>query len=618
MSTTTSPRPVVVPAPSRARTLVLARRGVSWPAAIAAILIAAGVALWWVSLSAIHLDRMTDIGMASVLPPATWASFVLVTAGCALAWRCENTVLLVMGILATILVLYGLGVLAEPTMRFATTWQHVGIADYIAQHGTVDPHIDAYFNWPGFFILSGFLSTVAGLHDIEPIARAAPLFYNAMYLLPLVAIGNALFSDRRVVWLGVWMFFVSNWIGQDYFSPQGLGFFFYLVVIAVLLRRFKGFPRARFSAGGRLRRRSGKRSRLTRNATIPADVASTGGQRVLLLAAILLIVVAIVGSHQLTPFALIGATAALTVIGWCRARTLWVAMLLITLLWAAYLATTYLSGHLAELTGQVGAVNTTVNASVGGRLHGSAGHEFIVKLRLVTILVLWFVAMLGFLRRARSGALVAGTLVLAVSPFPLLGLQSYGGEVLLRIALFSMPFMSLSAASLFVSARPGSRVTRPAWVALALFGVLLVTLFPFNRYGNERMDSYSKQELAAVNALYRIAPSGSALFAASWALPWRYREYADYYYYSSLTDRSPEVDLDDPDRARLAREVAKRLDVPGNTASFLVITNSTAAQSDLFGPWRPGAQLRLRQTLARSPLFRIVYQNPDAVVFQLK
>jgi hypothetical protein len=618
MATTTAPPPVTIAAPSRRATVLRSCGGIGWPVAIASLLLAAGVALWWLSLPAIHLERMTDVGLASVLPAGTWISFALVTAGCAIAWRQGSTVLLVVGILATILVLYGLGVLAEPTMRFATSWQHVGIADYIATHGTVDPQIDAYFNWPGFFILSGFLSSVAGLHDIEPIARVAPLFYNVMYLPPLVAIGTALFTDRRVVWLGVWMFFVSNWIGQDYFSPQGLGFFLYLVVIAVLLRRFKGFPRPRYTSGGRWRRRSGRRSRLTANATVPADLASTPAQRVLLLAAILLITVAIVGSHQLTPFALIGATAALTFVGWCRARTLWVGMLLITLLWAAYLAVTYLSGHLAELTGQVGAVDSTVNASVGGRLHGSSGHEFIVKLRLVTILLLWFVAMLGFLRRARSGALVVGAVVLAVSPFPLLGLQSYGGEVLLRIALFSMPFMSLAAASLFVPATRHRRITRPAWVALALFGVMLVALFPFNRYGNERMDAYSKQELAAVDALYRVAPHGSALFAASWALPWRYRHYADYYYYSSLTDRAPEIDLDDPDRARLVREVAKRLAAPDASEAFLVITNSTGAQSDLFGPWRPGAQVRLRETLAASTRFRVVYQNPDAVVFELQ
>jgi hypothetical protein len=614
MAITTAPPPVPVPVrePIRRVPPPRERREISPAAATAALLLVAGVALWWLSLPAIHLDRMTDVGLASVLPVGTWVSFALVTVGCAIAWREGSTVLVVLGILATILVLYGLGVLAEPTMRFATSWQHVGIADYIATHGTVDPQIDAYFNWPGFFILSGFLSSVAGLHDIEPIARAAPLFYNVMYLAPLVAIGNALFTDRRVVWLGVWVFYVSNWIGQDYFSPQGLAFFLYLVVIAVLLRRFKGFPRARHSGRGRWR------SRFTANATVPADLASTPVQAAVLLGAILLITVAIAGSHQLTPFALIGATAMLTFIGWCRFRTLWVGMLLITLLWGAFMAVTYLSGHLAELTGQVGEVNSTVNAGVGGRLHGSSGHEFIVKLRLVTILLLWFVAMLGFLRRARSGALVVGALVLAVSPFPLLALQSYGGEVLLRIALFSMPFMSLAAASLFVPPAGRRRLTRPAWVALALLGVLLVGLFPFNRYGNERMDAYTTQELAAVNALYRIAPPGSALFAASWALPWRYRHYADYYYYSSLTDRSPEIDLDDPDRARLAGEVAKRLAAPGASSAFLVITDSTEAQSDLFGPWGPGAQTRLREALTASPRFRIVYENPDAVVFRLQ
>jgi hypothetical protein len=310
--------------------------------------------VWFVSLSSIRLDEMTDIGIASVLPATTWIGMGLVTAGFAVAWRIGSTPLMAVGVLATILVLHGLGVLAEPTMRFASAWQHVGITDYIAEHGRVDPNIDAYFNWPGFFILGAFLTSTMGLDNIEPVARAAPLFYNVLYLLPLVAIGRALVADRRMVWLGVWLFYAFSWIGQDYFSPQGLAFFLYLVVLAVMLQWFKGIPRT-----GRLR------VRVAGRAAFVVDRPSTTSQRALLIAGMAVVALAIVGSHQLTPFALITTTAVLAFVGWDRLRLIPVAFLLMTLGWASYLAVTYLAGHFDEVTGSVGALNSTVSVGVG-------------------------------------------------------------------------------------------------------------------------------------------------------------------------------------------------------------------------------------------------------------
>jgi hypothetical protein len=562
--------------------------------------------VWFVSLSSIRLDEMTDVGIASVLPATTWIGMGLVTAGFAVAWRMASVPLMAAGVLATILVLHGLGVLAEPTMRFATAWQHVGIADFIAQHGEVDPNIDAYFNWPGFFILSAFLSSTMGLDNIEPVARAAPIFYNVLYLLPIVAIGRALLVDRRMVWLGVWLFYAFSWVGQDYYSPQGLAFFLYLVVLAVMLQWFKGIPRT-----GRLR------DRVAGRAAFVVDRPATTSQRALLIAGIAIVALAIVGSHQLTPFALVTTTAVLAFVGWDRMRLMPVAFLLMTLAWASYLAVTYLAGHFDEVTGSVGALNSTVSVGVGGRLKGSAGHEFVVHLRLVTMVVLWGLALFGFARRAWRGELSLGLFALALAPFLLVTMQSYGGEVLLRIALFSLPFMAFSIGLLFARSDGSSAMSPLALAALVGLAVIALAAFPLNRYGNERMDYYPRGELAATDALYRIAPEGSALFAASWSLPWRYRHYADYYYYSSLTDK-PGLDYDEPDPEKLAAAVAQRMGEAGPEHAFLLIAQSTAAQSDLFGPWKRGAQERLQRILLASPLFRVRYRNAAATVFELR
>jgi hypothetical protein len=117
--------------PGAQRGVRLSRPAVGWPTAIVVALMAAAVAIWFTSLPGIALRQMTDVGLASVLPAGIWISILLVSVGCAVAWWSESEALMATGILLTIFVLFGLGVLGEPTMRFATTYQHVGIADYI-------------------------------------------------------------------------------------------------------------------------------------------------------------------------------------------------------------------------------------------------------------------------------------------------------------------------------------------------------------------------------------------------------------------------------------------------------------------------------------------------------
>src|SRR5204863_379717 len=72
--------------------------------------------------------------------------------------------------------------------------------------------------------------------DLTGIASWAPVFFNLLDLAAAVFVFSALTRDRRVIWLGSWLFLIANWVGQDYFSPQAFAFFLYLVVIGCTLR----------------------------------------------------------------------------------------------------------------------------------------------------------------------------------------------------------------------------------------------------------------------------------------------------------------------------------------------------------------------------------------------
>lgn len=612
------------------------------PTTIAAMcLVVGGLVTWWLASSAIPLYSMTDLGLASVLPLGVWISFLLVALAFVLALRVGRDPPIVITIVATVIMLHGLSISVEPEMRFSMSWQHVGIADYLLTHGSVDPNLDAYQNWPGFFAFTAFLSATTGLRDLTPVIKWAPVFYNLLYLGPIVAIGRSLLGRTRVVWLAVWLFSVNNWIGQDYFSPQGLHFFAYLVVLAVLLQWFKGTTAAIAPTGPRLFHvRLWAVLARCRAANAPsasglANAPATASQRVALLGAIFLIFAAMVSSHQITPYALFLTTGALVIVGWCRLSTFPIIILLATLLWTAYLAAGYFAGHGGALVSQLGAITSIFRESLGDRLRGSPGHERIVQFRLAATALLWLLAALGLLRLVRRGRRAAlGLAAAAVAPFPLLVLQSYGGETLLRVSLFAMPFMAILAAC----ALAGLDRLQQSWrilATVALIGTIFIASFPFTRYGNERMDWFSTKEVAAVRDLYYLAPKGSVLASVTNDLPWRYIRYDDEYRTLTADPRrlravhppiaigpvvaeDESIDLGVRDRQLLVDQVVSRMAVRNGQQAYLIITRSQKADLDILGPWSPGLADRMVDILRSSASFRVIIDNGDAIVFRLQ
>jgi hypothetical protein len=218
-----------------------AERGRSWPslpivaealrggraglrrAAVAApiVLVLSATALWAASLTSVDVRRMGDVGLASVLPPATLAAGVLLAAGFCVALHQGRRRTPAVGLYVVVLVamLYGTTALVEEEPRFSAAWRLAGVAEYVMRNGAVDPLLDAFFNWPAFFILVAFAARLAGLDTVLGFAVWAPVFFNLLYIGPLVLLLGAGSTDRRLVWLGVWLFLVTNWVGQDYLAP---------------------------------------------------------------------------------------------------------------------------------------------------------------------------------------------------------------------------------------------------------------------------------------------------------------------------------------------------------------------------------------------------------------
>lgn len=576
---------------------------------ITAGLLIAAVLLWALSLGSIDVRAMDDTGLISVLPPATFIALLLlcISFSLTISRQTLSVPLLFTHLVLLIVMAYGITSLVYDAPRFAIGWKLAGIIDYVRQHGSVDGRIDAFFNWPSFFILMAFLTEAAGMDNPQPFMMWAPVIFNLLYLGPLWLLFRSATVDLRLIGLGMWFFYIVNWIGQDYLAPQALNFFFLLTILAIILTWLRGsawrpgFPGSRFVAW--LHARWGRWLEGYEHPPTP----STPQQRVLLLSILLIMMAAMVASHQLTPFAALAAISLLVLFNRCTVLTLPLILGVMICTWVFYVATPYVHGHIEHITGPMGSVATNLDANLNERFRGSPEHIFINYMRSGMSLVVWGLAFLGGLRRLRSGYRDVSLILLALAPFPLLGMQAYGGELLLRIYLYSVPFMAFFCAALFLPS-PLTGHSRKATVLLAATSFVLLVGFLFTRYGNERMMYFTDEEVDAVHELYAMAEPGSQLIAATGTLPWRFQDYRAYQYKTV------------PRLARAADVEALAGLMADNRyeGSYLILTRSQQASGELFIGWTPGTWEAFVQALHGSDKFILLYSNEDAEIFGLR
>jgi len=416
------------------------------------------LALWGFSLHLVHVRQMTDLGLVSVLPISCFIALAALTVGFCMAlcaFERVRPLVLLLYVLALIFMLYAMPTLVEEAPRFQVTYWLAGHTEYILRNGSVDPFLDAYFNWPGFFVLTGLLTKMGGLQSVLQLASWASFVYNLLYLAPMYLIFTTATRDRRIVWLGLWFFYITDWVWQDYFAPQGLNFFLYLVIIAIILKWFNTTPTKRvntvplrvmlkrpFSLRWRnvlaindkqmqrlmargtkvkgirpletLKQRGDFRRLVQRLAhrvytwAALSDAPTTPEQRrqrIALLVIIIALFALSVFSHPLTPMFLLLSVTALTFFRRSSPRWLPILMALMIVGWDFTVAAPYIGGHLRADIAQIGNLRLATSSNVTDRLSaGSPEHQFIAQARVVETAAIWGLAFLGAVLRWRRGA----------------------------------------------------------------------------------------------------------------------------------------------------------------------------------------------------------------------
>jgi len=440
------------------------------------------------------------------------------------------------------------------------------------------------------------------------IATWAPLGINLLLLAPLLALARRLTSQPRQAWAGVWLFYLTSWVGQDYLAPQAYAFLLLVTLVACLLSAFSGWA---WPTGSNRFTRFLARSVTRLDPTVPHQGMSSPppADAAILLVTSVGLLLAMTASHQLTPFAAIPILAVFLLSGRLRMPSLPILAAVLAFGWLVFVARDFFDGHLTQLFGSFGDVEAHTLGAVSQRVAGSDPHVLVVYIRLAEVAVVWLLAAMGaFLAHRRRSAWLTAALG-ALAPLLLIPGQAYGGELLLRLYLFSLPFAACLAVLTLMPDRRGG----PGWrraLALLAMGSVLATATVVTRYGNDSMEKFTPDEVALVNQLYATAPQGSILIEAVRNTPWQFQKYADYDY-RALLAAQPKPGAG-PLTCDQSNSIARQF------GAYLIITTSQKQAADLLETTPSGDLDRFIATCGSSPGWSKLFENAGGVVFHIQ
>jgi O-antigen/teichoic acid export membrane protein len=592
------------------------------PTAAVALAAAAGLALFLAALPRVSLAGLNGLGLISVLPASALAGVTLLAlafmAGICLSG--PRPVLLGAILAGLVVCLDGVTGFIEAEPRFPTAYQIAGFVNYVSATGHTAPGLAAYFSWPGFFALVSFITGAAGTHGMLTLLKLWPVAIDLLYLPALFFLTRNLRISWRARWLAGFLFAAGNWVGQDYFSPQAFNYLLYLVFVGILVNWF-ALPASRQPPRllrpphwRRLRRLHRRLFGAVRPGELPPRPGSTGARVFVLVLLIGLFTVSTM-SHQLTPFFMLGACAALVVVRRCNLTGLPVLFGVILVGWVSFAAVGYWTGHLSTIFGPIGDLLANLFGSVNGRIRGTApGHVLALHARVAVAGVIIALAGLGMLRRRRLGTDDRVLLALLCMPVFAFGLQSYGGEIALRIYLFMLPAACVLGACFLFPERRHARLDWHALTAMVACAVILPAGFLLARYGNEAYEQIPPGELAASNWVYAHDAHGVRLMWLSTdpvtddtpEMPWSYQDLAKVDYEPVLAPVNP---------VQVQSLVADLRS--GGPGSYLIAAQTQIAANQETASYPTDWGSRFNAVMGAAPGVRVAFSDSSAVIYTL-
>jgi hypothetical protein len=532
-------------------------------------------------LVAALMHQHTDPGIWGFLAqigPLWYAGVGLIVLSLAVSRSYAETATAI-GVLALIVVLTGTQAIVYDLPRIQSTAKHVEMVQQIRHEHVLQTAVVVYNGWPGFFAAMAWLADAAGIRDPFHLAAAWQLLIGLYRVIAMRYFAGQVIRDRRLAWLAVLFCALPDTIGQDYFSPQSVGFVFGILIFGYAL------------------------SRLPVRLKVAAMIGAA-------------ITVAI--THQLSPYIIGGALCVLVIFRqlkpwWLPATVLGTAVLWALINWAD------ISKFLdVGSLGSSGNLSTPTPTAVSGlaRLPVFLAMEAALALSLMILGALTLVVLWRRRRNLRTWALVAcpgaGLAIVIAHP--------YGKEGLYRAVLFALPWLAVLAAQAFPV------LANRWWQALQLAVTAVLTVnFVVGTFSLDASNVLRQGDVDAF-AVYAQTPTGDdvnyCLLIGPGDLPSGpnvepnnrvsvYRDAIDTTY--AFTIRAADASAVDALTEDLI-EYSGLNDPTDRLYAFWSPTNSYYGWE--YGLHTPQQFTALRDAFAASPLWKVIYSEDGSVLFQ--
>jgi hypothetical protein len=510
------------------------------------------------------------LGLFSILPFYFFVAFFFLGLSFFVTLQFVEKSRLLLLICQTILLILFLSftpAVVEGTARFSPAYHHFKAVDVILQTGHLDPSKMWQLNWPSFSILWSIFLQITSIPE-QSLLLAYPTIVNILLFVPLFILLRALTNDSKITWFAIWFFYLGNWVGQDYFSMQSIG---YIIIILLIFLIFKSMNQ--------------------RVVNWKWDVL------------FFLLFFYIASSHVLSSLAILSVILALSIAKYWRRPTFFAAALVcIVVGWTIFNANIFLTANLANSLKQILNFNAVFQTNLANRISGSPEHVFVTQVRVLYSAAIIILPLIGIILTWKSKKLgyVEKRILIILAGFSLLAMFPYSGEILFRIYIYSLPLLAYFAL----------KGLKNKYV-LCIMAIFLMTAAPVLHvialYGNEALDYVPHSELVGITFLYKTTTTGDVVGGAKQTA--FQGDFRDLHYRINYTITSFNEIISANSFSSLWTEPKDSYE-----NRYVCISYATTSYYSFF-VGNPAIIEDLRSNITQSTHYNLVYSNPSFLVY---
>lgn len=559
-----------------------------WPRwAVPALLALAAVVCWLIALPSLRTAEYSGFGLLFAGSPLFPLSIALIAAAFVVAIARRTLRIAGLAMVLSVLVLRLPTAMAVSEPLYSWTYKHFGVIDYIQTYGGLAQGVDIYQEWPGVFGFFAWLNTLTGTTN-GPVAMWFTVCVQLALAASVYLLGRSMGLSVGASLVAGYIAQAANWVGQDYLSPQAVAFALGTVVLALVLAS----PRSRTAAW----------------------IA-------------LALFVAIVVSHQLTPYWLIAVVLVLTVLGRVRPRYMVVLFMAVAL--------GYMLLHIDTVLQFGNPLNFDFAQNAQTVQQGSMpsdGQRFSSWGSRLTAVLVWggagAVLVVRLVRHRSSWRETVALGAIAFSSVLILGGQSYGGEAIMRVFLYSLPGCAIVLGPVVErSLTRGFSRAATALRAGAAAVLVAATLMSAQAYYGAWFANYITPESVQIGTdLLENEPVNTLTIGVAPGAPGRLvARYVEFVKAHREFDAGVDTwinawpgwkDYDFRDASKF-ENLTTRLISTGQPTT-VIITQQMLYYSDYYGIFASGSLERFRDILLGDPRWQLVHSSSDVSMFTLR